>query len=354
MEELSERKQKILRAVIDEYLCTAEPVGSRVISKKNVPGLSSATIRNEMADLESMGFLLQPHTSAGRIPSDSGYRFYVNSLMERYRVGVEAVERLSAALEEKANRLEHIIRKAGMITSALTDYITVFTAPEADCSKIKKLDLVSLGNGNVMLIIVTQAGVVKNRMIPLGLDESITQKLAKIINGRLAGLTASEITFDDVNKIHEETASKLNIEPKVLIKIMNFVYEAIESFDETHVYVENTKSLLKYPEYNNPEKVRSMMEFLEDEKKLKRLIGSSETGKDGVQIKIGGENEFEELKECSLITVDYSLDSEKSAGKIGVIGPKRMDYAKVVANLDCISSHIDKILYKLYIGEGGG
>lgn len=352
--ELSERKQKILQAVIDEYLGTAEPVGSRVISKKNILGLSSATIRNEMADLEGMGFLLQPHTSAGRIPSDSGYRFYVNSLMQRYQVGVEAVEKLSAALEEKANQLEHIIRKAGLVTSALTNYITVFTTPEADCSKIQKLDLVSLGGGNVMLIIVTQAGVVKNRMIPLGLDEKITQKLAELINRRLSGMTASEISFDDVCGIQDEMAQKLNIEPKVLIKIMNFVYEAIESFDETHVYVENTKSLLKYPEYNDLEKAQHMMEFLEDEKKLKQLIRSSEAGKDGVQIKIGKENEFEELNECSLITVDYSFGNDKSAGKLGVIGPKRMDYAKVIANLDCISSHIDKILYKLYIGEGGG
>lgn len=352
--ELSERKQKILQAVIDEYLGTAEPVGSRVISKKNELGLSSATIRNEMADLEGMGYLLQPHTSAGRIPSDTGYRFYVNSLMKRYQIGVEAVEKLSAALEEKSNQLEHIIRKAGLVTSMLTDYITVFTTPEADCSKIRKFDLVSLGGGNVMLIIVTQAGVVKNQMMPLGIDDKTTQKLAEIINHRLSGLTASEIGFDDISKIQDESAQKLGIEPKVLIKIMNFIYEAIESFDETHVYVENTKSILKYPEYNNLEKAQNMMEFLEDEKKLKQVIRSDESDKDGVRIKIGKENEFEELNECSLVTVDYTLGNEKSAGKIGVIGPKRMDYAKVIANLDCISSHIDKILYKLYVGEGGG
>lgn len=352
--ELSDRKQKILQAVIDEYLSTAEPVGSRVISKKNDLGLSSATIRNEMADLEGMGFLLQPHTSSGRIPSDTGYRFYVNSLMKRYQIGVEAVEKLSAVLEEKANQLEHIIRRAGLVTSLLTNYITLFTTPEADCSKIKKFDLVPLGSGNVMLIIVTQAGIVKNQMMPLGIDDKTTQRLAEVINGRLSGLTASEIGYDKIQKIQEESAEKLGIEPRVLIKIMNFIYEAIESFDETHVYVENTKSLLKYPEYNNLEKAQNMLEFLEDEKKLKQVIRSNEQTKDGVQIKIGSENEFEELSECSLITVDYSLDNKKSAGKIGIIGPKRMDYAKVIANLDCISSHIDKILYQLYIGEGGG
>lgn len=352
--ELSERKQKILQAVIDEYLGTAEPVGSRVISKKNNLGLSSATIRNEMADLEGMGFLLQPHTSAGRIPSDSGYRFYVNSLMKRYQMGVETVEKLSAALEDKANQLEHIIRKAGLVTSLLTDYITVFTTPEADCSKIKKFDLVSLGGGNIMLIIVTQSGVVKNRMMPLGIDEKSTIKLAAIINKRLSGLAAGEIGLEDIQGLQNEAAEKLGLEPKVLIKIMNFIYEAIESFDETQVYVENTKSLLKYPEYSNLEKAQNMLEFLEDEKKLKQLIRGGEQTQDGVSVKIGKENEFEELNECSLVTVNYSLDNQKNAGKIGVIGPKRMDYAKVIANLDCISSHIDKILYQLYIGEGGG
>ena len=138
--ELSERKQKILQAVIDEYLGTAEPVGSRVISKKNELGLSSATIRNEMADLEGMGFLLQPHTSAGRVPSDSGYRFYVNSLMQKYQVGMEAIERLNQLMQDKVNQLDQVIRKAGMAASALTNYITIITTPEADSSKIRKFD----------------------------------------------------------------------------------------------------------------------------------------------------------------------------------------------------------------------
>lgn len=350
--ELSERKQKILQAVIDEYLGTAEPVGSRIISKKNDLGLSSATIRNEMADLEGMGFLLQPHTSAGRIPSDSGYRFYVNSLMKKYQVSMEAMETLKKALQEKSNQLEYIIRKAGMLTSALTDYITVFTTPEADDSVIKKFDLVYLGAGNVILIIVTQAGVVKNQMMSLGIDGNVCEFLEKILNRRLSGLSASEISFEKIQQIQDEMQNYNKIEPKVLIKIMNFVYEAIENFDETHVFVENTKSLFKYPEYSSLEKAQAMVEFLEDEKKLKKVINEFDDEK-GVSIKIGGENETEELKDCSLVTVNYSLGNKKTAGKIGVIGPKRMDYAKVIANLDCISNHIDQILYQMYIKEGG-
>lgn len=350
--ELSDRKQKILQAVIDEYLGTAEPVGSRVISKKNELGLSSATIRNEMADLEGMGFLIQPHTSAGRVPSDSGYRFYVNSLMQKYQVGMEAVERMNMLLKDRVNQLEHIIKKAGMMTSLLTNYITIFTTPEADCSKIRKFDLVPLGARNVMMIIVTEAGVVKNQMLPLGIDDKSINILIDIINRRIVGLSASEIGFEQIEKIQRETEQKLNIEPKVLIRIMNFIYEAIENFDETNIYVDNAKSIFKYPEYNDISKAQKMLEFLEDEKKLKQVIRDN-NGNDSVNIKIGGENEFEELKDCSLITMTYSSDN-KAVGKIGVIGPKRMDYAKVIANLDFISANIDKILQQFYTGESGG
>ena len=272
--------------------------------------------------------------------------------MKRCQVSVEAVEKLRSALFDKVNQLENVIKKAGMITSVLTNYITVFTTPEADSSKIKKFDLVALGGGSVMLLIVTQSGVVKNRILPLGLDETTTQVLGEIMNKRLTGLSASEITFEHIRKIQEETSSALDLEPKILIKIMNFIYEAIESLDETQVYVENAKSIFKYPEYSDMGKAQQILEFLEDESKLKLAIKDS--GDEDVSIKIGGENGAEELSNCSLITVNYSLDNKKPSGKIGVIGPKRMDYAQVIANLDFISEHINKILYRLYIGESGG
>ena len=201
-----------------------------------------------------------------------------------------------------------------------------------------------------MMLIVTEAGVVKNQILPLGVDEKALHGLSGIINRRIVGLTANEIGFDTIEEIQHESENVLRMEPKVLIKIMNFIYEAIEAFDETHVFVENTKSILKYPEYSNLSKAQSMLEFLEDEKRLKQVIrDSDESGR--VNIRIGGENGVEELNDCSLVTVNYSLDSNKSAGKIGVIGPKRMDYAKVIASLDCISDHIDKILQQLYIRE---
>lgn len=348
--ELSERKQKILQAVIDEYIGTAEPVGSRAISKKNELGLSSATIRNEMADLEEMGYLLQPHTSAGRIPSDVGYRFYVNSLMRRYQMSVEVIEKMQMIMAERVSQLEMIIKKASLIASSLTEYTTVVTSPKLNSSVIKKIELVNLGFGNVMIVIITKTGVIKNQSIEINIDDETAAALTEILNNRISGMTADELTFDKIKAIGDEIEGKFSIQPKVLISILNFVYEAIDSLDQTEVYVNNAKSILSYPEFSDVNKAREMLTFLENKDNLVKLIGSS---KDGVDIKIGAENEFSELNNSSLVTVDYSMGN-KVVGRIGVIGPKRMNYAKVVASLDCISNHVDKILAQLYNTEGDG
>lgn len=351
--ELSDRKKRILQAVIDEYMGTAEPVGSRAISKKNDLGLSSATIRNEMADLEEMGFLIQPHTSAGRVPSDTAYRFYVNTMLKRYQMSVETIQRLQKELQEKVSRLEVLIRKASVIASILTDYTTVITTPELNTAVIKRFELVELGPGSVMLIIVTNTGAVKNKIMNFGeLNERDIKGLSDILNNNLTGLTAHDITFEKIQLLHDKIQGRLKISPKMLINIMNFVYSAVEEMDETDIFVSNTKSIFSYPEYNNVQEARKMLTFLEDKKNLKELVSNNDTDT-GISIKIGSENEFEELSNSSLVTVNYSLNN-KTVGKIGVIGPKRMDYAKVIASLNCISEHLDKILYQFYINESEG
>lgn len=346
--DLSERKQKILQAVIDEYIGTAEPVGSRAISKKNELGLSSATIRNEMADLEEMGFLIQPHTSAGRVPSDVGYRFYVNSLMRRYQMSVEALEKMQAIMADRVNQLEMIIKKASLMASTLTEYTTVVTSPKLTSARIKKIELVSLGFGNVMIVIITSAGIIKNQSVELNLSDSEAAALSEVLNRRISGLTAEELTLDKIREIGKEIDESFNIAPKVIINMLNFVYEAIDALDYTEVYVNNAKSILSYPEFSDVGKAREMLAFLDNKDNLVKLLGSA---KDGVDIKIGTENEFEELANSSMITVNYSMN-DKTIGRIGVIGPKRMNYAKVIASLDCISNHVDKILYELYNKEG--
>jgi heat-inducible transcriptional repressor len=343
--DLNDRKKKILQAIIDEYIGTAEPVGSRSISKKENLGLSSATIRNEMADLEEMGYLIQPHTSAGRIPSDEGYRFYVNSLMTRYQLGMEAISQLQNALTSRVNQLEKIIRHAAILASTLTDYTTVVTAPSHRGEHIKKIDLVPLGANKVMLIVVTHT--VKNQVMSIEIDDKTCEALAELLNKNLIGLEEDEINLDKINQIQKEIENTLSLHPKVLVSILNFVYETITSMGETEIYVNNAKSILQYPEYADVEKAREIFNFLEDKESLKKLI--SESDGDGINAKIGKENDFEILKDCSLVTVNYSL-GDKPVGKIGVIGPKRMDYAKVFASLDTISNEIDKIL-RYYIGD---
>ena len=337
--ELSDRKKLILQAIIDEYIVSAEPVGSRAISKKNELGLSSATIRNEMADLEEMGFLIQPHTSAGRIPSDVGYRFYVNSLMHRYKLGVEAIEQLQEELKGRISRLDRAVMKAGYLAAAMTDYTTVISTPVGEKTEIKKLDLVPISDDTVMLILVTRT--VKSRVIKTALTADECLSMAQLLNSALAHKTADEINYDVIHNIENVCCNKLNIPPKEVINILHFVYESISELDDGEIYIENAKSILKYPEYRDVDKAREIFSFLEDKNNLKKLISGNDS--EGIRAKIGTENESEILKDCSLVTVDYSLDG-KAVGKLGVIGPKRMNYSQVFASLDLISNEIDKLI----------
>ena len=343
--DLSERKRKILQAIIDEYIGTAEPVGSRAISKKKDLGLSSATIRNEMADLEDMGYLIQPHTSAGRIPSDEGYRFYVSSLMQRYNIGMEAIAELHKQLVTKVSQLDMMIKKASLLTSALTNYATVITMPGQNLARIQKIDLVPVGSA-VMMIVVTNTGNVRHEALRVAIDSESLAKLAGILNEKLAGLTVNEIDYPKLHEIQNSIESALDIHPMVLISILNFAYETITALDEREVYLNNARSILNYPEYKDVEKAKEIFDFLDDKKNLRKLIGDKNPDND-ISVKIGAENEFEELKDCSLVTVNYTV-GDNAAGKIGVIGPKRMDYAKVFASLDIISKQIDNII-RLYL-----
>ena len=337
--ELNDRKKLILQAIIDEYIGSAEPVGSRAISKRNELGLSSATIRNEMADLEEMGFLIQPHTSAGRIPSDAGYRFYVNSLMHRYKIGIEAIEKLQQELAAKVSNLDRAILKAGYIAAALTDYTTVITTPVGERTEIKKLDVIPIAEGTVMLLIVTTS--VKSRTIKANLSADECEMVASILNSVLRGKTADEITYDEIHQIEIMCCERLRVEPKTIINLLHFIYESVNELDESEIFVENAQSILKYPEYKNVNKAREMYSFLEDKKNLKKVI--VETDSEGIKAKIGMENEPEILKDCSLVTVNYTLDG-KAVGKLGVIGPKRMNYSQVFASLDLISQEINKLI----------
>lgn len=339
---LSDRKRKILQAIIEEYIGTAEPVGSRAISKKKELGLSSATIRNEMADLEDMGYLVQPHTSAGRVPSDSGYRFYVNQLMQRYQLGIEVIAKLQEQLHTRINQLDRIIRSAGLAASALTEYTTFITTPGAGNAVINKLDLVYIGIRRVMLIIVTES--VRSRLIGVNLSHEECASLTEIINDEFKGRAVSELIRANFNKLIPRVRA-VGINEEAFLMTAAFICEVAAEADGGDIVVHNAKSILSYPEYSDVGKAKEMLGFLEDKEAIRSLIAEDSTDAVGydVRARIGTENKSELLNNCSLVTVNYSVDG-KHTGKIGVIGPKRMNYAKVFASLDLISHEIDKII----------
>lgn len=348
--DLSERKQRILQAIVDEYIGTAEPVGSRSISKRDELGLSSATIRNEMADLEDMGYIVKPHTSAGRVPSDTGYRFYVNSLMQQYQISANAIEALRRELADRVSQLDMLIRKASALTSALTEYTTVVTSPALNRMIIRKLDLIPMSGGNAMLILVTKSGVVKNRMISADITEAEASTVTSALNEALSGVMADQVDEDLLGLIAGRVSIGGGVSTEKTMTVLKYVYEFIMAQDERDVYVESARSMLRYPEFADVDKARDMLSFLEDRDTLIKIIDSGNNS-DGVGIKIGTENNVRELENTSLITVNYRV-GDRTLGKIGVIGPKRMNYAKVVASLDLISGYIDEILKELFTQEG--
>lgn len=335
--ELNDRKKKILQAIIDEYIGTAEPVGSRAISKKEDLKLSSATIRNEMADLEEMGYLIQPHTSAGRVPSDEGYRFYVNSLMQNYKIGMEQIAQLQNLLEARVSQLEKLIRYAGAIASNLTEYTTIISAPKDEDSEINKIDLVPVEPHTVMVIVVTKR--VRSGTVNANLNREACERLSQIINKKLHGKKTADITKDDIEEIRVNAQNL--IKENTLKNILDYLYDTIKADTDTEIYVTNANSILSYPEFSDVNKAKNMLSFLDDKEKLRKLT-EADTG-EGIEAKIGKENDFEILQDSSLVSMNYTLPSG-AAGKLTVIGPKRMNYSKVFASLDLISNEIEKIL----------
>jgi len=347
--ELGERKRKILQAIIDDYIGTAEPVGSRTIAKKHELGISSATIRNEMADLEEMGYLEQPHTSAGRIPSDLGYRLYVDQLMKRHKFTIEELQRMRQAMELKIQELDHLIQQASNVISQYTKYTTVALTPELSKSSIKHLQLIPIDIYNALMVVVTNAGVVKNKTIRLSkiIDSDFCMKLSKILNEKLGGLTIEEINLPKIQEIQKEISSN----EELVVPILNTIADCISDIDRAEVYLGGTTNIFNFPEYNHIDKARELLSFLEEKKNLYKLLVSNNKNKDRINIVIGSENQFEEMKGCSVVMSTYSIGS-KIVGTIGIIGPTRMNYSKVVSSLDVLTRNLNTILMKCFNEDG--
>ena len=341
MQHLDERKLKILQAIIRNYLETGEPVGSRTISKYTDLNLSSATIRNEMADLEELGFIVQPHTSAGRIPSDKGYRLYVDMLLKDK---VQEVETMKDLLLQKADRLESLLQQVAKLLAVNTQYTTMVSTPQYK-KKVKFIQLTEVEEHKLLAVIVFDRNIVKNKILHIeaALDKEILLKMNIIVNTFLQGLGLGEITLPVIAQMKEQAGEYRTIVNDVLDAIMQAVIEE----EDIEIYTSGTTNILRYPELSDRESATNLLYTLEEKKVLSEFIQDKMEDEEfrGIQVFIGDETPVESMRECSVVTATYEIE-EGVYGKVGIIGPKRMDYQKVVNTLQSLMSQLDDIFKK--------
>lgn len=340
--ELDERKLKILKAIISNYLETGEPVGSRTISKYTDLNLSSATIRNEMADLEELGLIMQPHTSAGRIPTDAGYRLYVDRMMTEKDT---EMEEMKTQLLERVDKMESLLKQVAKVLAYNTNYATLVTAPQYQNSKLKFIQLSQVDEKQLLAVIVVDGNVIKNKLMQverlLGNDELL--KLNVLLNTFLQGASLQDINLEMIQTIKSQAGEFAD----VMENIFQGIAEAIHEADEVEIYTSGTTNMLKYPELGNIEQTTKLLEALEDRQGLDELIDETinSDSSNGIQVYIGEEAPVSNMKDCSIVTATYEL-AEGAKGTIGIIGPKRMDYQKVVSTLKNLTGELDTIFKK--------
>ncbi len=337
MNELSERQIKILNVIIRTYMETGEPVGSRTISKASDLNLSSATIRNEMSDLEEMGYIVQPHTSAGRIPSDKGYRFYVDHLMvEKDRQVTEMKE----FVIEKTEKMEQVLKTVAKMLADTTNYATIVSAPQVQRGKVKFIQLSNVDPGQVLATIMLDGNIVKNKIIHTekDLDQEIMLKLNILLNGSLNGLTLEQINLVTISRLKEQAG----IHSEVVSSVLDAVAEAVQEDEDLEIYTSGATNIFKYPELSDSRKASDLLSAFEEKQELKDLFIDSETG---IQVYIGDESPVRRMRDCSVVTATYEL-GDGIHGTVGIVGPKRMDYEKVMDNLKTLKIQLDEIFNK--------
>ncbi len=331
--ELDERKEKILKAIIQTYLETGEPVGSRTISKYSDLNLSSATIRNEMSDLEEMGYIIQPHTSAGRIPSDKGYRFYVDQIIKEKDSQVSQMQEL---MIQRVDRMELLLKQLAQLLAANTNYTTLISGPSYHQSKLKFIQLSRVEEKKLLVVIVVEGNIIRNSFVTLeeGLSDEEILNMNILLNNSLNGLTIKDINLGVITKLKEQAGSHR----KVVDLVLSEVSEAIQAQDEDlQIYTSGATNIFRYPELSDTEKASGLLSTLEQKELLKGLFEGQEQNEGAepgteIQVYIGDELPVQTMKDCSVVTANYVL-GDGLRGTIGIVGPKRMDYEKVVSTL---------------------
>lgn len=341
--ELNERKQKILEAIIRNYMETGEPVGSRTVSKYTDLNLSSATIRNEMSDLEEMGYILQPHTSAGRIPSDKAYRLYVDTILERKDQEVSEMKEL---MVQKADKIDLLLKQVAKLLAQNTNYTSMVTKPKYQHKRIKFLQLNRMGERQLLVIIVLDNNHVSNKFINLteDVDENVVAQMNFLMNTAMTGLDFTEINMAIMQQIKEKAGEYADLASSVL----DCVAEVMTETDDSEIFTSGATNILKYPELSDKEKMTGLLSTFEEKQMLAAWANDAPPEEDqehGIQVYIGEESPVESMKDCSVVTATYKI-KEGVYGKIGIVGPKRMDYEKVVGTLENCMQQLDDIFKK--------
>ena len=339
--ELTERKKKVLRSIVDLYIRTAEPVGSKAIAELPDMNYSSATIRNEMADLLAMGYLEQPHTSAGRIPSPAGYRLYVDELMADYRLSMDETKSISDAIEEKMQRVDKMVEKVAKLVSQATDLPAISVASRRGGATVKRFELISAGSGSIILVVMLENDEVVNKLIklPLNVGETELKLLSALLNATMVELSAEEFTAGLMERVMNSAGAAACLVPV----IVDFTTETLRRSASTNMAVAGQARLLQHPEYRDIDKAQRMLSTL-DEDSLSNLPAVMQ-GANGTKVLVGPENVASELKDTSVVMTKFDI-GDGLQGMIGVVGPTRMDYAKVTARLSYFAESLSKMFNK--------
>ncbi len=337
--QLDERKYLILQAIIDDYIMTAMPVGSRTISRKSGVGYSPATIRNEMSDLEELGYLDQPHTSAGRVPSNKAYRLYVDHLMKTVKLTNDERERMHDHLVAKSKQVEGVIRSAAGVLSDATKYTSVIVAPKLGTLRIKHVQLVPVAERMALMVIVTNAGIVKDAVIsiPEGMDADELYSISRMLTEKLA-----DKPLEAVRQAFAELLRNAEYNRRLLGDTLQVIEKRLEAGgDASDVIVGGPANMLEYPEYSDVNKARNFLAVLESKDTLRQLL--SRDGGMEISIRIGPENQLPALNDCSIVTASYRV-GDHSTGTLGIIGPTRMNYNRVISVLEFMGRALSDVL----------
>ncbi|MGE7927415.1 heat-inducible transcriptional repressor HrcA [Lysinibacillus xylanilyticus] len=337
---LTNRQLQILQAIVDDFIMFAQPVGSRQISKKQEITFSPATIRNEMADLEELGFLEKTHTSSGRVPSEKGYRFYVDHLLNPQGINSRDIQQIQSIFNDRLVEVEHIIRKSANILSELTSYTSILLGPDVQRHRVKRFSIVPLSSDSAVAIIVTNNGHVENRMfsLPPNFTASDLEKMVNILNERLVGVSLEDIH----KKLEAEVLTVLQQHVRSADGFIHALVTATMHNSESKIFYGGKTNMFNQPEFHDLNKVRMILDLMETTSQVQSLFHPNESG---IQIRIGSENKQLEMENCSVITTTYSI-GEDQQGAIAIIGPTRMDYKRVVALLDVMRMDLTQAFTK--------